>query len=228
MKHFFKALCLTVVALLSATAMFAQVTTSSMSGKVVDASGVAVVGATVVATHMPSGTQYYALADEGGLFRILNIRPGGPYTVSIQMLGYNTLEQTGISVALSDNYVLNATLTEESMTLDAAVVVVEGKNSNMRSDRSGAMTNLDVNQLSSLPVLSRSVSDVVKLTPQSYDSGSGPQIGGGTYRQNFFTIDGAAANNAFGIGQLNTGYFRRHIAERLCTRIEFQNFNIVA
>lgn len=201
MKQLFKALYLTVVAMLSATAMFAQVTTSSMSGKVVDPSGEAVVGATVVATHTPSGTQYYALADESGLFRILNIRPGGPYTVSVQMLGYVTLEQTGISVALSDNYVLNATLQEESMTLDAAVVVVEGKNSNMRSDRSGAMTNLDVNQLSALPVLSRSVSDVVKLTPQSYDSGNGPQIGGGTYRQNFFTIDGAAANNAFGIGE---------------------------
>ena len=74
MKQLFKALCLTVVAMLSATAMFAQVTTSSMSGKVVDPSGEAVVGATVVATHTPSGTQYYALADESGLFRILRKR----------------------------------------------------------------------------------------------------------------------------------------------------------
>ena len=110
----------------------------------------------MVATHTPSGTQYYAVADDKGLFRILNIRPGGPYTVSVQMLGYVTLEQSGISVALSDNYVLNATLAEESMTLDAAVVTVEGANSNMRSDRAGAMTNLNVAQLSNLPVLSRS------------------------------------------------------------------------
>lgn len=201
MKQLIKNFCLAVVLLLSATAMTAQVTTSSMSGKVADQSGEPVVGATVVATHTPSGTQYYAVADDKGLFRILNIRPGGPYTVSVQMLGYVTLEQSGISVALSDNYVLNATLAEESMTLDAAVVTVEGANSNMRSDRAGAMTNLNVAQLSNLPVLSRSISDVVKLTPQSYDSGNGPQIGGGTYRQNFFTIDGAAANNAFGIGE---------------------------
>ncbi|MBR5249442.1 MAG: TonB-dependent receptor [Bacteroidales bacterium] len=201
MKQLVKNFCMAVVLFCAAAAAFAQVTTSSMSGTVVDVNGDPVVGATVVATHTPSGTQYFAVADGKGMFRILSIRPGGPYTVSIEMMGFVKVEQTGISVALSDNYVLNATMQEDSMTLDAAVVTVEGKNSNMRSDRAGAMTNLDMTQLASLPVLSRSISDVVKLTPQSYDSGSGPQIGGGTYRQNFFTIDGAAANNAFGIGE---------------------------
>lgn len=200
MRQCFRKFCLVACILFAAIGVSAQVTTSSMSGKVSDEQGLAVAGATVVATHTPSGTQYHAIADAEGNFRMLNIRPGGPYTVSVHMLGYRTTEVTGVSVALSDNYVLEVKMTEETMTLEEAVVVVEGKNSNMRSDRAGAMTSIDDKALSALPVLSRNVSDVVKLTPQSYDSGNGPQIGGGTYRQNFFTIDGAAANNAFGIG----------------------------
>ena len=42
---------------------------------------------------------------------------------------------------------------------------------------------------------------MIKLTPQVYVSSNGPQIGGGTYRSSFVTVDGAAFNNAFGIGQ---------------------------
>lgn len=117
------------------------------------------------------------------------------------MLGFSKTETTGISVALADNYLLNVKLKEESLTLDEVVVVAESLTSNMRSDRAGAVTSIDTKTINSLPTISREVSDLIRLTPQAYNSGSGPAIGGGTYRQNNFTIDGAASNNAFGIGQ---------------------------
>ena len=47
-----------------------------------------------------------------------------------------------------------------------------------------------------MPTISRSINDLTRLTPQA----NGNQIGGGNYRQNFITVDGAAFNNAFGIG----------------------------
>lgn len=201
MKQTFRRITLIVMSLFVALGAYAQVTSSSMSGKITDESGTAVAGATVIAVHTPSGTQYYAVADGSGNYRILNIRPGGPYTVTVEMLGYTKTEIRDISVALADNYVLNTKMKEESLTLQEVVISAESTSSNMRSDRSGAITSIDRNALSSLPSISRSMEDVVKLTPQAYNSGSGPQIGGGNYRQNFFTIDGAAANNAFGIGQ---------------------------
>lgn len=200
MEKTFIKIVLTIIAFCAATVMSAQVTTSSISGKISDKSGAGVAGATVTAVHVPSGTQYYTIASNDGTYRILNILPGGPYTVKVQMMGYATTETTGINVALADNFVVNTVMQEESMDLDEVVVVAESLTSNMRSDRAGAVTTLDTRIINNIPVLSRDVQDIIKLTPQAYDSGNGPQIGGGTYRQNNFTIDGAASNNAFGIG----------------------------
>lgn len=195
-----KFLLIVTSAFVSLTAA-AQVTTSSMSGKVVDNNGEALPGASVIALHVPTGTEYYSSADAKGNFRILNILPGGPYTVIFEMLGCQKTEITGVNVALADNYVVNAVLQEESVDLNEVIVVAESLTSNMRSDRSGAVTSLDTRTINSLPVVSRDIEGLIKLTPQAFNNGGGPQIGGGTYRQNNFTIDGAASNNAFGIGQ---------------------------
>ena len=73
-----KKLLLSMLALFAATAISAQVTTSSISGNVTDASGAPLVGTTVIATHTPSGTQYGAAADAKGNYRIYNVRPGVP------------------------------------------------------------------------------------------------------------------------------------------------------
>ena len=200
MKRTITKIALILLGLFVAVAASAQVTTSSISGRITDENGAELAGATVIAVHVPSGTQYWTIVDSKGNYRILNILPGGPYTVRVEMLGYRVTEVTGINVALADNFVVDATLQEESMDLDEVLVVAESATSNMRSDRSGAVTSVNMRSLSTMPVISRHVQDVIKLTPQAYDSGNGPQIGGGTYRQNNFTIDGAAANNAFGIG----------------------------
>ena len=200
MERTIRKIALTLLSIFAATAAFAQVTTSSISGKIIDENGIELAGATVIAVHVPSGTQYWTIADSKGNYRILNILPGGPYTVRVEMLGYSVTEITGVNVALADNFVVDATLQEESMQLDEVVIVAESATSNMRSDRAGAVTSLNLRAINNVPIISRDVQDIIKLTPQAFDSGNGPQIGGGTYRQNNFTIDGAAANNAFGIG----------------------------
>lgn len=201
MKQTLRKFALVVISMFVTVFAFAQVTSSSMSGKITDANGENVAGATVVAIHTPTGSQYYAITDAKGVYRIANMRAGGPYKVAVQMLGYHNTEITDINIALADNYVLNSILTEESMNLEEVIISAESKTSNMRSDRSGAMTTIDQSKITSLPTISRELSDLTKLTPQAFNSGNGPAIGGGTYRQNFFTIDGAASNNAFGIGE---------------------------
>ena len=59
----------------------AQVTTSSISGVVKSKAGVVLPGASITATHIPTGTVYTALARTGGRFDINNMNPGGPYTI---------------------------------------------------------------------------------------------------------------------------------------------------
>lgn len=66
-----------------------------------------VVGALVLATHTPSGTEYSAIVDGTGNFRIMNMRSGGPYSVKISMLGFQTVLNEGINIALGDNLLIS-------------------------------------------------------------------------------------------------------------------------
>ncbi|MDE7450977.1 MAG: TonB-dependent receptor, partial [Alistipes sp.] len=178
----------------------AQVTTSSISGNVTDGKGAPLVGATVIATHVPSGTQYGAVADVKGNYRLYNVRPGGPYTISFSMVGYQPVEKTGIQLALAENNVTDAYLNEDTIGLEAVVVSADGKNSSMNSDRAGAVLNVDRETMNLMPTVSRSMNDIMRLSPQSNTTSNGFAVGGGNYRQSYVTVDGAAFNNAFGIG----------------------------
>ena len=201
MKQTLKLFALTAMSLVVAIASYAQVTTSSLSGKVTEGDNVPVAGAAVIATHLPSGTQYYTMTGENGTYRIQNMRPGGPYKVEVSLLGFGSNTDSGIELTLAENYVHNVKLTEEAIALNEVVVAADAANSTMRSERAGATTSLNVAQINSIPTVSRDLNSLVKLTPQAYNSSSGPQIGGGTYRENNFTIDGASMNNSFGIGE---------------------------
>ena len=70
-----------------ATTMMAQITTSGLSGNV-KANGEDVIGATVEAIHVPTGTKYQAVTNTKGAFAINGMRPGGPYTVKVSYIGY--------------------------------------------------------------------------------------------------------------------------------------------
>ena len=73
---------LTVIALLAAVGISAQVTTATMSGKVT-AQDEPIIGATIVAIHEPSGTRYGTVTNVSGQFNLQGMRTGGPYKVEI-------------------------------------------------------------------------------------------------------------------------------------------------
>ena len=187
------------LAMIASISLMAQVTTSSISGKVVDDNG-PLPGATVVATHTPSGSQYYAVADANGNYRLLNIRPGGPYTLEVRMVGFQTVKQEGVTATLGETKILNVRLNEEAIGLNEVSVVAEAVSNGMDSDRAGATTTISNEQITTLPTISRSLNDVLALTPQAATTSNGLAIGGGNYRSSYVTVDGAAFNNAFGIG----------------------------
>jgi Carboxypeptidase regulatory-like domain len=176
--------------------MFGQAsTTSGINGKVVDPNGKPLAGATIVAIHVPSGSQYGALANGDGLFTIQGMRPGGPYTIEVSFIGYSKKTLSDISLLLGESFVINTSLEETSTQLNE-VVVVGAKTPVFNSEKNGSSINISNRQLSTMPTVNRSINDLTRLTPQA----NGNQIGGGNYRQNFITVDGAQFNNAFGIG----------------------------
>ena len=199
MKQAFKSVLLSVAAMLFVVSAAAQVTTSSFGGHVTDKDG-AVAGATVIAIYQPTSSTYYALTDKNGNYRINNVTPGGPYTVTISMLGYRSDENKNLYAPLGETLVVDSVLEEDSINLDAAVFVADGNLSNMNIHRSGAGTSVSQGTMRNLPTVSRSLNDVMKLTPQASSTSNGLAIGGGNYRSSYVTVDGAAFNNAFGIG----------------------------
>ena len=175
----------------------AQVTTSAITG-IVKADGEEAIGATITAKDTRSGAIYRAVTNVDGRYTITGMRAGGPYEVEVSYIGYQTSKFTGYQLALGETTVIDATLTEGSEMIQEVLVVAKANNT-MRSDRSGAVTNLNSQQMAAIPTIGRSMTDLMKMTPQS-SSASGMAIGGGNYRQSSVTIDGASFNNAFGLG----------------------------
>lgn len=183
------------------TPAFAQVTTSSINGYVVEKGGEELVGATIVATHQPSGTRYVAAANDEGRFVINGMRTGGPYKVEIFFIGMATLEINDVYLSLGEAYEINAEM-ESSNELDAAVVVAE---SAFNSAKTGAASSFNLETVESVPTIDRSVYDVVKYTPQaSLNKNGGISFSGINNRYNSFQVDGAVANDAFGLASSGT------------------------
>lgn len=195
MKQTIKQFALTALSLFVAFAAYAQVTTSTMSGRIIEANGTPIIGATVVAVHTPSGTQYYAITDNGGNYRIQNMRIGGPYAVEVSFLGFGSTKAGNVNLSLGENYVHNATLTEQTVNLSEVVITAGVVNPILNRDRTGASMNISSKELTSLPSISRSITDFTRMTPQA----NGNSFAGRDGRFNTVTIDGAAFNNNFGL-----------------------------
>ena len=179
--------------LMTAAVAIAQVTTASITG-VVKADGEEAIGATVTARDTRSGAVYRAVTNFDGRYTITGMRAGGPYEIEFSYVGFQTTKYEGYQLALGEATVVDAALSEGSELLQEVVIVAQANNT-MRSDRSGAVTNLNSAQMTAIPTVGRSMTDLMKMTPQS-SSASGMAIGGGNYRQSSVTIDGASFNNA--------------------------------
>ncbi|GAB4091427.1 carboxypeptidase regulatory-like domain-containing protein [Flaviaesturariibacter terrae] len=190
-------LCLLTIALLASPVLFAQVTTSSLTGVIRDAGGGATLsGATITATHTPSGTRYSTSSQNSGQFRIDNMRSGGPYLVVVTYVGYEPQRFDDINLQLAEATVLNASLSKTNTTLEQVVVTGAGRSRILNASRSGAVTNIGRTEIQRMPSITRSINDLTRVTPQA----NGTSIGGGNYRSNFITVDGSDFNNQFGIG----------------------------
>lgn len=184
---------LSAIMLVMAAAMNAQVTTSALSGKVFDTNGEAIIGATIQATHEPSGTFYGAITNVDGLFSIQGMRTGGPYKVEISYVGYDSQVITGITLALGETFELDVKMGESSEVMDE--VVVTAARTKFTTLKTGASTNVSNRDILNTPSVNRSIADLAKLSPYS----NGMSFAGSDGRSTNFTVDGANFNNNFGL-----------------------------
>ena len=180
---------------------FSQVTTSSIKGVVSDETSSGLPGANVVVFHTPTGTTYGAATDIEGRFNLVNLRVGGPYTVTVSYIGYTESYFTNVYLTLGKTEVLSLALIPDSQQLDAVVITASNTKGVFGSDRTGAETNVGRKELTTLPTISRSASDFTRLEPTA----SNGSFGGRNDQYNNFSLDGAIFNNPFGLDAATPG-----------------------
>ncbi|MBS1620664.1 MAG: TonB-dependent receptor, partial [Bacteroidetes bacterium] len=180
--------------LLAVFVVNAQVTTSSITGTITDDKGEPLIGATVTAIHQPSGTTYMTSTKKGGGFNLPGLRPGGPYKITIDFVGFKPFVEDGFSLVLGDAFNISTAMIPVTVDL-SAVVISSAARRRAFQDKSGASTSIGPIQLSTLPTISRSITDYTRITPQA----NGTSFAGRDNRMNNMQVDGANLNNNFGL-----------------------------
>ena len=182
---------LTLLLLSAGLETMAQVTTSSMSGSVKNEKGEALVGATITLKHVPSGAVFNVATRSGGRFDINNIPPGGPYNVKVSYIGYADFTRDDINIPLGEKFDLQTTLQAGNSELQVVTVSAARRGA---TEKTGASTNISNRAVQNLPNITRNLTNLTRITPQSNDNG----FAGMNKRYNNITIDGSLFNNNFG------------------------------
>ena len=181
----------------SALTSYSQgVTTGSLSGVVTDAAGLTLPGATILAVHEPSGTRYGTATFADGRFNIVGMRVGGPYTITVSFIGFETVAERNITILLGGTVDLRFALRDAAAVL-GEVVITGIRDNVLSSGRTGASSTIDREAIASLPAFTRRISDFTRLTPQA---SRGNSFAGQDGRFNNITVDGSFFNNSFGLG----------------------------
>ncbi|HLG31807.1 MAG TPA: carboxypeptidase-like regulatory domain-containing protein, partial [Ignavibacteriaceae bacterium] len=170
------------------------VTTSTITGLVKDVEGNALPSANVMAVHVPSGTQYGASTRVDGRFAIPGMRVGGPYTVTVTYVGFESEQVNDILLSLGLTTDLEFELHDASIEIGTVTVTTE-RSAIFSPERTGASTSIDTETLQVMPTISRRIDDFTRLTPQA----SGSSFAGQDNRLNNITVDGSYFNNSFGL-----------------------------
>ncbi|QEC67756.1 TonB-dependent receptor [Panacibacter ginsenosidivorans] len=204
MSKYLISFCSIIFLLSISTILTAQETTSDIIGTIISDQK-PVVGATVTALHVPTGTVYATTTRADGRYNLPNLKIGGPYTITVTFIGYKEEKQENISLLLGQEYKADFVLVSSANTLTEVVVSSISQNKIFNNSRTGSQEIISRSQLERLPTINRSLQDFTKLTP----SANGLSFGGRNGSFNNLTVDGANFNNAFGLsgtlgGQTNS------------------------
>ncbi|MCZ6704936.1 MAG: carboxypeptidase-like regulatory domain-containing protein, partial [Bacteroidetes bacterium] len=112
-------LSILVLTLIAPRANAQGVTTAAISGVVTDDQGGPLPGANVIALHEPTGTTYGASTRLSGAYSLLNMKVGGPYTLTVSFIGFETRTESNVFLSLAQNLRLNYQMAVQALEVGA-------------------------------------------------------------------------------------------------------------
>jgi Outer membrane receptor for ferrienterochelin and colicins len=184
--------------------VFSQETNSNVSGIVKSDKKELLAGASIIVTHQPTKNTYTASSRNDGKFYFSNLKPGGPYSITITYSGYETLTKENLFLDFSssanfydaaNNNAVEFILTEKATLLKEVIA----KNNLEIKNTPGIESSINNRQLLLLPSISRNLQDYVRLVPQAKVNGDGLiSLAGQNNKFNAFFIDGSNNNDILG------------------------------
>jgi outer membrane receptor protein involved in Fe transport len=156
-----RVLCALWLVLVGASIARAQQTTGTIAGRVTDPQGSAIPGATVSASNAQTGFNRTAVSDNEGLYRLAAL-PVGTYDVKVELQGFTTVERKSVPVTVGQTVDANFDLKVASLT---ETVTVTGDSPLIQTSSSSVGGVVDVQDIESLPLNGRQFANLALTIP---------------------------------------------------------------
>jgi hypothetical protein len=200
------------VLLIAAGTGWTQVTTGDIRGRVLDTGQQPIEGVQISVTDTRTNTTTGTLTNSDGRYVVRFLRPGGPYTVTAQSIGYRAVARSGVAVTLSQAQTVDFQLETSAVEVAPLTVAVEGTDAIISRTHTGAQTTVGQKEITDFPTFERQITDFAILSPYSNRIEGSPSIAGQNNRYN--TASGRRAPDPRLAVRREAGLFLGRPAER--------------
>jgi len=192
------AVLILVLVVLDVPFVSAQVSTSSITGAVTDASGAVVASAKVEAKNEETGVVFDQNTTSSGNYSFASLTPGS-YSITVTLAGFQTFRSVHNILTVGTPLVVDVTL--RVGTVGQTVEVVESNYQRLETSNATVSDIMDTKQVQDLPLNGRNPLSLLTLEPgvvqrTTNGAGSGTHVFGSRDRSHNVTIDGIDANES--------------------------------
>src|SRR5437870_786491 len=218
------ALLVTATALLFSASAFAQRTTGTLRGQVLDPAGAVVPNAEVTVTNQETGVSVKVTTTSAGTYALPSLIPG-VYKISVEAKGFKSFVKKDVSVIANQDNVADA---QVELGIATETIEVTGGSVEVQTTSSSLNNSFDSHSVD-LPsgggTLNGSMLNLAVLAPNVIAqpggvTGIGGSVGGTRPRDNNFTVDGVDDNN-LGVTGNNSTVIPDAVAEFNLTTNQF-------
>jgi len=191
-----------LIALMTCAPGWAQAT-GQISGTVSDSTGARLPGVEVTATQTATGTMRTAVTNETGAFNLPSL-PTGPYRLEAALPGFRTFAQTGITLEVNSNPVINISMEVGQVT---ETVEVQANAALVETRSVGVGQIMETERILELPLNGRNVTELITLSGAAVQTGTSSgrsiqgqadiRVAGGLSGSVGYTLDGALHTNRY-------------------------------